>query len=453
MKKKAIAALLLLITASMLSLIAPALALDDDEFSGYKADSLTIKVGYFGGPYYNKAVFTVDQLSNMDLVNADYTFIDNMPSVVIDHVKGVKLADIVSAAGIDLGSVQTFYFWTCDKQSSYYTSFSKTALIDTPRFCYYSLPDNFDSDTGKGNEYATQDGVHVDSVIALADDWNRCIAGAGFGSDYLNLNTNTRFRLIFGQTNSYERTASRSAKWIHEIVVELGGAPTIKLDASVLEGEVGSVLRTVPSVTADSAVKNNEAVQWSSSDDSIASVDKDGNITVHTKGTAVITATFGGVSASVTVNGTDKKSDSSGTALIGNGTGEGGSTDGNAPTSSGSSAESGSDNTAGAVTFSPEPTSSAKKKVDVSKATEIQPAQVQTAQTASGPNQGGVQNWRVYEMSDTATALPIVEEKNPLLGFTGIAAICFFLAGVLVYTALFYRNIRGKRHVFKHKPK
>jgi hypothetical protein len=47
-------------------------------------------------------------------------------------------------------------------------------------------------------------------------------SGAVFGSDYMNLNTNTRFRLIFGQTDSFTRTASRSAKWIHEIIVELG---------------------------------------------------------------------------------------------------------------------------------------------------------------------------------------------------------------------------------------
>ena len=242
----------------------------------------------------------------MDVVYADYTFIDNMPSVVIDHVAGVRLSDLMDAAGIDLNSIQTFYFWTRDKQSDYYTSYPKSELIDTPRYCYYSLPENFDSEEGEGNADATAVGERVDTVIALADDWNRTIAGGEFGSDYLTLNTNTRFRLIFGQTEAVTRTASRSAKWIHEIVVELGGAPVLTLDASALDGKVGSVLRTTPQLTtADSAIAEGMPITWSSSDERVATVDGEGNITVHAAGTAVITATAGGVSASVTVRGAE----------------------------------------------------------------------------------------------------------------------------------------------------
>lgn len=121
----------LLMIVTIIAVLTPtASALDDDEFDGYAADALTIRVGYFGGPYYEKAVFTLDELWAMDVVYADYTFIDNMPSVVIDHVAGVRLADLMDAAGIDLNSIQTFYFWTRDKQSDYFTSYSKTALID-----------------------------------------------------------------------------------------------------------------------------------------------------------------------------------------------------------------------------------------------------------------------------------------------------------------------------------
>lgn len=89
--------------------------------------------------------------------------------------------------------------------------------------------------------------------------------------------------------------------------MELGGAPVLTLDASVLEGEVGSVLRTQAGVTADSAVLANEPVIWSSSDERVATVDENGNITVHAEGTAVITASFAGVTASVTVNGAPER--------------------------------------------------------------------------------------------------------------------------------------------------
>ena len=71
----------------------------------------------------------------MEKVRADYTFIDSMPSVVIDHVEGVRLADLMSASGIDMGSIQNFTSGRGDKTSDYYTSFSKTDLIDTPRYC------------------------------------------------------------------------------------------------------------------------------------------------------------------------------------------------------------------------------------------------------------------------------------------------------------------------------
>ena len=133
------------------------------------ASTLTVKVGYYGGPYYEKHVFDLNELNSLPQVKADYTFIDSMPAVVIDHVQGVRLADIVEASGIDLGSVATFYFWTKDKSNDYYTSFKKTELIDKARYCYKSLPENFDYDAGRGNEYATSVKERVDTVISLAD--------------------------------------------------------------------------------------------------------------------------------------------------------------------------------------------------------------------------------------------------------------------------------------------
>jgi hypothetical protein len=398
------------------------MALDDDEYDGYASDTLTVKVGYYGGPYYEKRVFTLDELWNMNVVYSDYTFIDNMPSVVIDHVAGVKLADIIEAAGIDMNSVETFYFWTRDKQSDYYTSYTKKSLIDKSRYCYYSLPDNFDSDAGKGNELATSYGEPVDTVIALADDWNRCIAGATFGSDYNNLNTNTRFRLIFGQTDAVTRTANSSAKWIHEIVVELGGAPTIKLDASVLEGEVGSVLRTEASIAGDSTVLKNQQIEWSSSDESVATVDSNGNITVQGEGSAVITASFAGATASVTVNGTSGENSDSGS---------GGDTD---------SSETGSGSQSGNQTDA-HVTDSGAGQFQL-----IEP--VGEGQSSTG----GVQNWRMYEMSETATELGEIDEDNPLLGVTGIFMACLFVAGMLGEGIVFYVNIGGKnRNVYRTK--
>ena len=415
-----------------LLLAVPASGLDDDEFDGYAADTLTVKVGYFGGPYYEKAVFTLDELWAMDVVYADYTFIDNMPSVVIDHVAGVRLADLMDAAGIDLNSVQTFYFWTRDKQSDYYTSYSKTALIDAPRYCYYSLPDNYDDEGGGPNELATSYGVPVETVLALGDDWNRCIAGATFGSDYLNLNTNTRFRLVFGQTNGYEQTASRSAKWIHESVVELGGAPVLTLDAFDLEGEVGSVLRTEAGVSADSAVLAQETITWSSSDESVATVDENGNITVRGEGTAVITAEFAGVTASVTVNGTP---------------GEGEPESAPPPSGPETPDTPPSAGQPGAGEEPPEPPAPAAPVEAAPPQAEPEPIRrTLTPVTAASSSLGGVQNWRDSEMSETAAALPDIAVPPSALMMCAIGALTLFVGSGVLYAVLFYFNVGRKRN-------
>jgi hypothetical protein len=387
------------------------------------ADTLTVTVGYFGGPYYEKAVFTADELWAMNVAYTDYTFIDNMPSVVIDHVAGVTLSDLMDAAGIDLGSVQSFNFWTNDKEGGYYNSFTKRFLIDTPRYCYYSLPDNFDYDYGAGNEYATADGARVPTMIALADDWNRALAGASFGSDYLNLNTDTRFRLVYGQTDAVTHTASDSAKWIHRIEVTLGGAPTLTFNEVNFDLEIGSKLRTEPRVSAaDPVIAENIQIEWRSSDETIATVDETGEITVHAEGAATISALINGAEA-----GTVSVSGKPGTAIDnGQGTVENEDED-----------EDAGD---GEIQSNPSPQATPQPSAVNDQLSTDAVLGREITVVASQSDNGGVQNWRGDEMPDSAEELPIIPEKVAATYFL-IAVAIFLVGGVWEYA-----KFRRSRH-------
>ena len=75
--------------------------------------------------------------------------------------------------------------------------------------------------------------------------------------------------------------------------------PSVKLDKTSLALTKGKTYTLKTAVTG-----TNKAISWSSSNASVASVDKNGKVTAKTKGTATITAKVNGVSASckVTVN-------------------------------------------------------------------------------------------------------------------------------------------------------
>ena len=483
-------------------------AIDDEAYDGYAADDLTIRVGYMGGPYYVKKVFTLEEIEAMDVVTNDYTFIDNMPSVIIDHAKGVRLSDLMDAAGIDMGSIQVFQFYTVDKQGDEsFTDFTKTELIDTPRYCYYSLPDNFDEEAGVGNADSTSIAEPVETIMSFADDWNRVIKGAEFGSDYENLNTATRFRLIFGQVDASTRTANRSAKWVREIKVQLGGSPTLTTsDPSTLDLKLGSQKTLSVSIrNADDAIQSDSAqIQWHSDNEDAVTVDQDGTITVVGEGTARITATLGDSSVSFTVNGSKEEEDT------GNEDPEAGPGPDDSPddpdqnpadppdsqdenpeetqdeepqdesveeqqkevkiysgvgSGSGSSTGSGQGNGAGSLipgaggsaagsssaekekTKKEEKAEGAEKKTmggvtlesseggETASSTETLP---DSLLEASGTADGGVQNWRVFEMSEDAVELPDIQLDNPLLGFTKVMLALVFLGGVAAKLIWFY---------------
>lgn len=270
---------------------------------GLKADTMTITVGYYGGTYYTKKVFTYEEMVEMSTVQQVYSYIDNMPAVCLTAAVGVPLTRLLEEAGVDINSVQSFNFFCADVSKTWYTSIAKTQLLDTPRFYYPNLPTRWDYDEMQPMSMATADAVEVETILAVSDKWRRFATEL----DFSDMTDSTRYRLVFGQANVYDLEASRSAKWVHTIAVTLGGVPPkgISTDFSVLDGKVGSTYSLSVNVEKTDDTTDTR-VTWSSRDESIAKVDKHGRVTIVGEGDAVITVTtvIGGLTQEIGIHAT-----------------------------------------------------------------------------------------------------------------------------------------------------
>lgn len=269
--------------------------------AGEPATSLTIKVGYFGLPYTAVKVYSVSDLEAMPQVQQAYTFIDSMPAVVTDSAKGVKLTDLLADAGIDVSSIEVFYFYTTDIHKGWYETLPKSYLLDTERYYYPNLPTHWDSNTQSSLPGAEDEAIRVEPIIAIQDNWQRFVASP----DFTKMTGDNAFRLVFGQTDTSTRNAFRSAKWIHEISVMLTGTPPtgVILDKNAVNLPVGGSVQLRATIVPDDAT--NKSVTWSSSNSEIATVDNNGMVSVVGPGTAGITVTtvVGDMTATCIVNG------------------------------------------------------------------------------------------------------------------------------------------------------
>ena len=269
---------------------------------GLTAETLTIKVGYFGGDYTVKKVYTPEDLERLPQVRQAYTWIDRMPAVVMNSARGVKLTDILEDAGIDLNSVETFYFYCKDVTSTWYQTLPKAYLLDTDRYYYPNLPSHWDMELQAPTFGASVGAEKVETMIALEDHWQRFAEKP----DFQAMSSDTRFRLCFGQTDTHSPNAFRSAKWIHSIEIMLGGTPPkdVFLDQQMLKLKVGSTVRLTATVKGEDDHVD-KRISWSSSNPAAGSVDDQGNITVLKNQEAEITVTtvVGSKKAVCIVNG------------------------------------------------------------------------------------------------------------------------------------------------------
>jgi hypothetical protein len=368
---------------------------------GVPADSLTIKIGYYGGPYYTKKIFSTSDLEAMPQVEQAYTLIDNMPAVVIDSAKGVKLTDLLASAGIDVNSVESFYFYATDIKNGWYVCLPKSYLLDTPRYYYPNLPAHWVGDGKPTIPGAVYGAVQAPTIIAIQDNWQRFANSP----DFSVRDTSGRFRLLFGQTDTSTQTAMRSAKWIHVIEVMLGGTPPsgVTLDQNIANIKVGSTVQLTATVAPFDAT--DKSVTWSSSDTSVATVDSNGLVTVVGPGTATITVStlFGNIVATCIVNGPDQDSDGKVAAPAG-----------------------ASSNKDGVQEV---PAGTPLSGVDKQYLTEKEVAAADAKKANISSKQSGRQPWRVFEMSADAAPLQMQKEQNSLNIYAAGMFLILFLLG------------------------
>ena len=73
---------------------------------------------------------------------------------------------------------------------------------------------------------------------------------------------------------------------------------------------------------------------------------------------------------------------------------------------------------------------------------------LQQSEVSSEGDEGGVQNWRMYEMSESAVELPDTDEKNPLMPVWIVTALCLFIGGVIYRILKFKFDMGESLHVF-----
>lgn len=294
--------------------------------------SLEVRVqyeGWRGDKVPVKAKFSRSELESIGNTVHKYTNVTDVATVLRIVARGPKLSDVVSAAGIDLGSVKYVVFRTTDGSGKHsrYSMKLEPSEFESNRFYYPHLANNYERDSEEGvikpNDGALSDAERVPAILGVS---YYCTKNDKDSISNDRLKDHDLLRLCLGQTvikenkwTSYgysgDVTSHQSVQLIYGMDVILKGSPIQGMDLSIdqLDLRVGSSAKVSVSVSGDEAFASDykaSQMKWSSSDKSVATVDKNGTVTIVGPGSATITATApDGTQASIVINGTGTKKD------------------------------------------------------------------------------------------------------------------------------------------------
>lgn len=288
--RKIVACLMMFVLFSLLWVARPGTASADPFHDSDAATSLTLRVGYAGGTFTPVKVFTDSDFAGAQ--QQAYSYMDSLPSPVMDAATGVLLTDLLSEAGIDFSKVKKFAFWATDVSSGPYKTLTKDFLY-AERYYYPHIMEYWNADTQEfsvtDRAYAVEDAVRVYPMMCISDNWQRGTMAPDFGPQ----DRSTKYRLMIGQPEGDPATitAPNAAKWVYQIDVTLEGTPVtaISLDKSSLAVAVSATGQLTATVTPSSAT--DKSVTWTSSNTSVATVSSTGLVKGVSSGSATITAT------------------------------------------------------------------------------------------------------------------------------------------------------------------
>lgn len=286
-------------------------------------EELVVRVQYYGeigDKIREKARFSREDLEVMGAETYYYSNITRVGTVMSMAAYGPEVLTIIEAAGIDTGSVGNITFRTTD---GYTRNFTIDRHLRAEKYYYPELASNYERNE-EGTALTPMEGALdgkavVPAILALEFGESK---KAGVHAEELEMSRDRSYRFCMGQSDLEEGrmtdpsdgggdiSSMESCHSIYGIDVTLTGSPIhgISLDLDGTDIKVGSKKRISVYIDVDEAFEGAftaEDIKWSSSDKSIATVDKNGNVTVHKKGSVVITATApDGTTAQIVINGT-----------------------------------------------------------------------------------------------------------------------------------------------------
>lgn len=218
------------------------------------ADTLSVKAGFYGGPYHTIATYSYDEMESMSSGNViTYSGMDTGNFVRVCYAQGVKLSTIFDKCGIDMDSVKFIHVSTDDSYGESTTTFSRDILSE--RYFFPDLARNMPA-SGQLTEFKSSYSGSAKSVPAIlaisCTDFSRSEAlrvrkdGTYKSLSSGDLSEKYRYRLIYGQSSlqgslSNGYNVQTSGKYVHTVEIQLSGSPKISVTKKMISGKSGKV--------------------------------------------------------------------------------------------------------------------------------------------------------------------------------------------------------------------